>query len=57
MKADWVVMAPGRGPFVQCERCGLYLRLDLPMPLPDVAKLMLAFVREHQGCKAQQVER
>lgn len=57
MKADWVVLTGHRDPFAACERCGAYLEVELPMRLLDLAKIMRAFLGQHQACKAQQVER
>ena len=55
--ADWVVTTGGRDHFGQCERCRTTLLVKLPMRLPELSKIMLEFVRKHQGCKAQKVER
>jgi hypothetical protein len=55
-RAAWVVTG-GEGDDVgHCERCGVGLSIQLPMPLYLVAAMMESFVKLHAQCAAPQVQ-
>jgi len=52
-RAGWVVVGGKRGEVGHCERCGIGLRMELPMPLYLAAAMMKAFAAEHAKCQPE----
>jgi hypothetical protein len=54
-RTPWIVVktdgSERPGEFGHCERCGIGLKMDLPMPAYLAAAMMKAFVKEHSKCE------